>query len=151
MNVSGKLEFRHNQISEFWKACSLDNTFPTLSSYQSESNPFGDSMLGITFGNAVKDKDFPYAIGCLYTGEEAPDESFTIEEIPAHTFAVFTCVGTVAEAFPELCQRIFTEFFPTSDYQPCNGPDFEAYPSTDVTNPDYTCEIWVAVEKKKDN
>ena len=43
---------------------------------------------------------------------------------------------------------ICTEFFPVSDYQPI-GLEFESYPSPDVQKPDYTCEIWVAVEKKK--
>lgn len=41
---------------------------------------------------------------------------------------------------------VCTEFFPTSHYQPC-GVEIEAYPSDDVMNPDYTCELWIAVEK----
>lgn len=30
-----------------------------------------------------------------------------------------------------------------------NGVEIEAYPSADVQNPDYTCEIWIAVKPKK--
>lgn len=52
------------------------------------------------------------------------------------------------EAIRTLYQQICGEFFPASEYQPRGGADFEAYPSDDVTNPNYTCEIWLAVEKK---
>lgn len=38
--------------------------------------------------------------------------------------------------------------FPSSAYTPC-GLEFEAYPSADVQDSNYTCEIWVAVEKKQ--
>lgn len=54
------------------------------------------------------------------------------------------------EAFNVLYQRIYSEFFPTSEYKPCGGVDFEAYPSDDVDNPDYQCEIWIAVAKGGD-
>ncbi|MCI5672325.1 MAG: GyrI-like domain-containing protein [[Clostridium] symbiosum] len=52
------------------------------------------------------------------------------------------------ESFQKLYQQIYSEFFPSSEYQPCGGTDFEAYPSADVYSPDYHCEVWVAVEKK---
>ena len=72
-----------------------------------------------------------------------------IIEIPAHTYAVFTCKGKMPEAFKETYKRICTEFFPqSSEYRYGNGIELEVYPSDDVTNPDYTCEIWIAVEKK---
>ena len=71
-----------------------------------------------------------------------------MEEIPPHTYAVFTCTGSMPQAFQELYHRIYSEFFPTSEYQPCGGTDFEVYPSADVTSPDYCCEFWIAVEKK---
>lgn len=77
------------------------------------------------------------------------EKGLVVEEIPAHTYVVFPCRGKMPEAIETLYQRIISEFFPTSEYQPCGGTDFEAYPSADVSSPDYTCEIWVAVEKKK--
>ena len=39
-----------------------------------------------------------------------------------------------------------TEFFPQSGYEYGNGVELEVYPSDDTTDPDYTCEIWVAVK-----
>ena len=46
-------------------------------------------------------------------------------------------------------RKICTEFFPQSGYEYGNGLEIEAYPSADVQNPDYTCEIWIAVKPKK--
>lgn len=51
------------------------------------------------------------------------------------------------DAFQNLYKFVCTEIFPTSDYQPC-GVEIETYTSDDVQNPDYTCELWIAVEKK---
>ena len=44
--------------------------------------------------------------------------------------------------------RISVKLTPTSGYSPCNGVAFEAYPSADVSDPNYSCEIWITVEKK---
>ena len=89
-----------------------------------------------------------YAIGAHYNGMPVTEEGLTVEEIPAHTYVVFSCKGKMPEVIQNTYQQICSEFFPTSEYQPCGGTDFEAYPSADVDDPDYACEIWVAVEKK---
>ena len=100
------------------------------------------------FQSASADEDFPYGIGAHYNGEKIAEEYLTVEKIPAHTYAVFKCTGTMPEAFQRVYKYICTEFFPACEYQPC-GVEIEAYPSADVQNPDYICEIWIAVEKKK--
>ncbi|MDD6295717.1 MAG: effector binding domain-containing protein [Treponema sp.] len=39
---------------------------------------------------------FPYGIGVEYDGREIKDADLEIVEIPAHTFAVFTCKGKIS-------------------------------------------------------
>ena len=34
-------------------------------------------------------------------------------------------------------------------YEYANGVELEVYPSANVKDPDYQCEIWIAVEPKK--
>lgn len=46
-------------------------------------------------------------------------------------------------------QRIITKFFPQSNYEYGNGVELEVYPSAEVCDPGYTCEIWVSVKEKK--
>lgn len=134
-------------ISGFWRECIADGTAATLCGYISEKDIFKNCLVGASFGRDATDADFPYGIGVHYNGAKIMDTSLVVAEIPAHTYVVFTCAGEMPAAFVQLCKQIGSEFFPTSDYQPCGGTDFEAYPSADVTNPDYTCELWVAVTK----
>ena len=147
--VSCKKELTSEEISRFWKVCGEDGTITALCKYIPEHNIFKDCIVGASFGNDASEGEFPYAIGAHYNGMPVTDEGLTVEEIPAHTYVVFPCTGSMPEAFNKLYQQIYSEFFPSSEYQPCGGTDFEAYPSADVTDPNYTCEIWVAVEKKQ--
>ena len=50
------------------------------------------------------------------------------------------------EAFQETYRRICGEFFLQSDYEYAHGAELEVYPSADVENPDYECEVWIAVK-----
>lgn len=146
--VSCKAELTAEEVSCFWQECSTNGIIPGLCKYIPENNIFPNCIVGASFGKDASDTEFPYAIGAHYNGMPVDEADLTVEEIPAHTYVVFPCVGKMPEAFQKLYKQIYSEFFPTSEYQPCGGTDFEAYPSAHVTNPNYTCEIWVAVEKK---
>lgn len=148
MRVSCKAETPMEQISHFWQECIVDNTITALHKYIPEKTIFKNCIVGASFGKDATDTEFPYAIGANYNGISITDVDITVEKIPAHTYVVFPCIGKMPEAFSKLYHQIQSEFFLTSEYQSCGGTDFEAYPSTDVNNPNYTCEIWVAVEKK---
>lgn len=148
ISVSCKKELTTAEISDFWRQCGTDGTISALCKYIPENNAFDGCIVGACFGKDASDTNFPYGIGAHYNGAPVTEKDFTVEEIPAHTYAVFKCVGAMPEAFNKLYQQIYSEFFPASEYQPCGGTDFEAYPSADVSDPGYTCEIWVAVEKK---
>lgn len=146
--VSQNQELTAAEISQFWQKCGMDGTIPALCKYISKDNIFGNCIVGASFGKDATDQEFPYAIGAMYNGAPIEEADFLVEEIPTHTYVVFPCVGKMPESFQKLYQQIYSEFFPASEYQPCGGTDFEAYPSADVFSPDYRCEIWVAVEKK---
>lgn len=133
-------------ISRFWAECSKNNTVETLCKYGRFENLQG--ILGICFSGEMVDSGFPYGIGAEYNGEPLKEEGFDIIEIPAYTFAVFTCKGEMPDAFKKTYQQIVTEFFPQSNYEYGSGIELEVYPSADVENPDYTCEIWIAVKEK---
>ncbi len=53
------------------------------------------------------------------------------------------------EAFNEIYRKIVSEFFPQSDrYEYAQGIELEVYPSENTDDPNYTCEIWIAVKEK---
>lgn len=135
-------------IRRFWHECIENGTTAALEKYIAEQGIFGDSIVGASFGKDAADAEFPYAIGACYNGEPLAGTALTIEEIPAHTYIAFTCAGKMPDAFVRLYRHIYSEFFLTSEYKPAGGTDFEVYPSADITNPNYTCEFWIAVEKE---
>ena len=143
-------EITTREIAKFWGECQSDGTIPSIIKYIPENNIFDKSIIGVSFGADPTDVsgEFPYGIGAHYNGRKIEEDYFTVETIPAHTYAVFKCKGKMPEAFQKVYKYICTEFFPASEYQPC-GIEIESYPSADIENCDYTCEVWIAVEKKK--
>ncbi|MDO4539852.1 MAG: AraC family transcriptional regulator [Syntrophomonadaceae bacterium] len=134
-------------ISAFWGQCSQDGTMEALCKYGRFDNYEG--ILGVCFSSEMADSGFPYGIGAEYNGAPLTEEGFDIVDIPAHTYAAFTCRGKMPDAFKNTYQQICTEFFPQSNYEYGNGVELEVYPSADTQDPNYSCEIWIAVNEKK--
>ena len=134
-------------ISAFWNKVGADGTMDKICKYGKFNSLHG--VLGICFSDELADSGFPYGIGAEYNGAPLTDTGLDIMEIPAYTYAVFTCRGKMPDAFKDTYKRICTEFFPQSNYEYGQGVELEVYPSADVQNPDYSCEIWIAVKEKK--
>ena len=136
-------------ISAFWGECMENGTAQKLAEYIPE-NPKLKGLIGICFSGIIDENEFPYGIGSEYDGRPVNDSDFEIVDIPASTYAVFIIKGKMPEVFPETYKKIFTEFFPQSDkYEYGRGIEIEVYPSADVDNPDYICEVWIAVNEVK--
>lgn len=125
-----------------------DGTIRKLVSYIPKE-PRPEGLLGICYSDSTEGLEFPYGIGVEYDGRPV-EEGFEIVEIPAHTYAVFQCRGKMPEAFTETYRKIVTEFFPQNGrYEYVQEVELEVYPSDNVEDPNYTCEIWVAVKEKQ--
>lgn len=135
-------------ISVFWAECMENGLAQKIISYIPE-NPNLKGLLGICFSEGFEAEEFPYGIGVEYGGRPVANDELEIVNIPANTYAVFTCRGKMPDAFPDTYKKIITEFFPQSNkYEYGHGIELEVYPSDDVDNPDYICEIWIAVNEK---
>ena len=135
------------EIPEFWTQSKADGTLETLCGYCGGSE-FDGQILGICYGDGCS-ANFLYSLASGYNGKTPVPGGFRINEIPARTWAIFKCKGAMPDAIQNLWRRIYTEFFPTSDYAPKNEMDFEAYPNGDISSSIYESEIWVSVEKQK--
>ena len=133
-------------ISAFWNEVSADGTMEKICRYGKFDTYHG--VLGVCFSDELADSGFPYGIGAEYSGAPVTDAGFDVVEIPAYTYAVFTCRGKMPDAFKDTYKRICTEFFPQSNYEYGQGVELEVYPSADTQSPDYTCEIWISVREK---
>ncbi len=138
-------------ISKFWDECTENGSIQRILSYFPKE-PQMKGLLGICFSEDSKwdaSMEFPYGIGVEYDGRSITDKDFEVVDIPSRTYAVFTVTGKMPEAFKTTYQRILSEFFPqNSRYEYCQGVEFEVYTSADTDDPNYSCEIWVAVTEK---
>ena len=136
-------------ITALWADCGKDGSMQKLISYMPE-NPVMKGLLGICFSSELNTGRFPYGIGVEYDGRKV-DEGFEIVTIPANTYAVFVSKGKMPDAFVETYHRIVTEFFPQSaQYEYAENVEFEVYSSTNTSDPNYRCEIWIAVKAKQE-
>lgn len=135
-------------ISAMWKEFGEDGTMGRLIACMPK-NPVMKGLLGICFSSQLDAKQFPYGIGVEYDGRKV-DDDLEIVTIPANTYAVFTSKGKMPDAFIETYHRIVTEFFPqSSQYEYGESVEFEVYSSKNVSDPNYCCEIWIAVKEKE--
>lgn len=134
-------------IPKFWTQSRSDGTVNTLCQFFGGTD-FENLVMGICYGdNRNHEKKCEYSIATGYKGGNIP-EGFRVNEIPENIWAIFKCKGKMPNTIQELWRKIYTEFFPTSDYAPKNEIDFEVYPDGDVSSDNYESEIWIAVEKK---
>lgn len=137
-------------IPNFWSNCFADGSIKILQQF-SKSNPsfIGDGVLGIcdSYSSLNDNKHFNYGIGVV-TGENEVPNGYTTIEIPAGTWAVFKCIGSIPQAIQDMWRRIYSEFFPQSDYEPIQGIDFEYYTHGDNSKDNYISEIWLPVNRK---
>ncbi len=137
-------------ITAMWQECGADGTLERLIACIPK-NPVMRGLLGICFSSELNAKKFPYGIGVEYDGRKI-DDDLEVISIPANTYAVFTSKGKMPDAFIETYHRIVTEFFPQSaQYEYAENVEFEVYSSADTSNPNYQCEIWIAVNEKNRN
>ncbi|MGX7030864.1 AraC family transcriptional regulator [Vagococcus zengguangii] len=99
--------------------------------------------------------DFDYMIADDLNGNMLPFSEAKIQEIPAHTWAVFPCRGRADQQLADINQKIYQEWLPnTSNYEIAAGYTIEryddptGYPQGTLDN-NYYSEIWLPVRIKQ--
>ncbi|AOY74640.1 AraC family transcriptional regulator [Clostridium formicaceticum] len=91
--------------------------------------------------------DLDHYIG-VATTNECPG-NLTQLEVPASAWAVFTAEGPFPESLQDVWGRIYSEWFPSSNYEQAEGPEILWIEEKDLTSPNCKSEIWIPVIKKK--
>ena len=134
-------------ITGFWTRCGQDGTIRALCGRIPEK-PTLNGLLGICFSLETEGDVFPYGIGVEYDGAPA-GEGLEVIALPAYTYAVFPFRGKMPDTFIETYRRIVSEFFPSSErYEYAGGVEIEVYTSDRTDDPNYSGEIWIAVNEK---
>lgn len=81
------------------------------------------------------------------TTEACPDELSELKVAPS-TWAVFEAVGPFPATLQNIWGRIYSEWFPSSNYEVAEGPEILWNEHKDITSPTYRSEIWIPVGKR---
>lgn len=129
-------------IPKFWQDIMEDGRFDELHKNKKE---FGVMGLCLNFDREQEEFDYMIAVegDCLESLE-----GVNVVEIPECTWAVFESVGALPKSIQETWHRIFAEWFPATNYEHADAPEFEAYLDGDTSSKDYKCEAWVPVVEK---
>lgn len=110
-------------------------------------------MYGICFDEEMAGNQFRYMIADDFQTEAAALKNLEIHEIPAHTWAVFPCLGPMPFALQQVNKRIFSQWLPASRYEVSEGYNIEYYSNADdykegTADPAYYAEIWIPIKEK---
>lgn len=93
---------------------------------------------------------FPYML-CALENPDCNMEGYTIVQVPASTWAIFTSeeydLKDISKSMQDLSRRVYSEWLPTSNYEVIDGYDLEMYYSKE--NGKEYCEVWIRVSPKK--
>jgi AraC family transcriptional regulator len=134
------------EIAAMWQSLNEEiiNKLKALSNVQ----PLGLLSASVNFseGRMEEKGELDHYIGVAAT-KECP-ENLTQLEVPASTWAVFEAVGPFPDTLQNVWGRIYSEWFPSSNYEQAEGPEILWNENKDVTSPKFRSEIWIPVLKK---
>jgi AraC family transcriptional regulator len=70
-----------------------------------------------------------------------------VYEIPAATWVIFDCYGSLPDSIQTVFRRFFTEWLPASGYTYAELPDIEVYPPGCQYTEKVHTEVWIAIRK----
>ncbi|MNI06472.1 Transposon Tn10 TetD protein [compost metagenome] len=112
----------------------------------SNTDPAGIISASVNFseGRMEEKGELDHYIG-VATTLEGP-EPYAQLEVAASTWAVFEAVGPFPDTLQNIWGRIYSEWFPSSNYELVEGPELLWNESQDTTSPTYRSEIWIPVQ-----
>jgi AraC family transcriptional regulator len=140
IRVTTKNGENFKRIPKFWEECHENGSCEKLCNAAK-----GSDILGICkdFGN----EELTYMIA-VEKPEGFTSKDMTEVEIPAATWAVFESVGPTPDSIQKVWKRIFSEWFPATNFEHADAPELEVYPSGDPDADNYRCEVWIPIVRK---
>ncbi len=136
----------NEEIASMWKSLNPES-IQTLKSL-SNIEPTGIISASTNFseGRMEEKGELDHYIG-VATTKDCP-EQFAQLEVAASTWAIFEAVGPFPDALQNVWGRIYSEWFPSSNYELAEGPEILWNEQKDISSPNFKSEIWIPVLKK---
>ena len=137
-----------DKVSRFWDECFKNGEYERLhQAANAKRGEDGKHCIHAVCGFCEPgDDSFPYMI-CALKKSDSGIDGFKPAQIPKNTWAVFRSGKSdhMGIAIPELFNRAYSEWMPSSGYDKSAGPDMEIY-YTDVDGKHFE-EVWIPVKK----
>lgn len=130
-------------IPKMWDEVNGDGTVEKIARL---NNGEIKGILGVCVDKRLtqSEQSIDYWIAAEYKGEASAD--FLTLDIPASKWGVFEVHGPMPDAMPKVWKQIFSEWFPSNQYEHAGTPELEVYSDEDPSNPDLYSEIWIPLK-----
>jgi AraC family transcriptional regulator len=139
-------EGENPEIAEMWKSLTPEKIEQLQKLSNVEPQGFIQASTNFSEGRMEEKGELDQYIG-VATTHDCP-ENFAKLEVPALSWAVFESTGPFPSTLQETWGRIYSEWFPSSNYQVTEGPEILSIKTKDLTSPTVTSEIWIPVTKQ---
>ncbi|MGP4063175.1 AraC family transcriptional regulator [Halobacillus sp. H74] len=133
-------------IADMWKSLSEDKIERLKALSNIEPEGLISASTNFSEGRMEEKGELDHYIGAAST-KDCPDD-FTMLEVPASTWAIFEAIGPFPDALQEVWGKIYSEWFPTSNYEQVAGPEILWNENNEVHSEKFRSEIWIPVRKK---
>lgn len=139
-------EGENPEITAMWKSLTIEKIDQLKKLSNVEPKGMIQASTNFSEGRMEEKGELDQYIG-VATTQECP-ETFAKLEVPALTWAIFESTGPFPSTLQETWGRIYSEWFPSANYQVTEGPEILSIKTKDLTSPTVKCEIWIPVLKK---
>ncbi|HYE09710.1 MAG TPA: AraC family transcriptional regulator [Patescibacteria group bacterium] len=135
------------EIASMWESLNVERICKLKE--LSNVEPFGLLSASTNFSQSRMEEkgELDHYIG-VATTNECPDHLSQLE-VAASTWAVFEAVGPFPDTLQSVWGRIYSEWFPSSNYEQTEGPEILWNENKDTTSPIFKSEVWIPVLKKQ--
>lgn len=130
-------------IPKMWDEVNGDGTVEKIARL---NNGEIKGILGVCVDKRLtqSEQSIDYWIAAEHKGEATVD--FLTLDIPASKWGVFEVHGPMPGAMPKVWKQIFSEWFPSNQYEHAGTPELEVYSDEDPSSPDLYSEIWIPLK-----
>ncbi|MED4443196.1 AraC family transcriptional regulator [Bacillus thuringiensis] len=136
----------NEEIASMWKILNPESIQTLKSLSNMEPNGIISASTNFSEGRMEEKGELDHYIG-VATTKDCP-EQFKQLEVAASTWAIFEAVGPFPDALQNVWGRIYSEWFPSSNYELAEGPEILWNEQKDISSPNFKSEIWIPILKK---
>ncbi|WP_270605930.1 AraC family transcriptional regulator [Bacillus mobilis] len=136
----------NEEIASMWKSLNPESIEMLKSLSNMEPNGIISASTNFSEGRMEEKGELDHYIG-VARAADCP-EQFAQLAVAASTWAVFEAVGPFPETLQNVWGRIYSEWFPSSNYELAEGPEILWNEQKNISSPNFKSEIWIPVLKK---